>query len=59
MLLQTDGVAEGFSADVAAKRSGSTVGPPDVDLQSVGRGEHLRDRGETALDYSDRLTQPQ
>lgn len=37
VLLQTDSVAEGFSADVAAKRSRSTVRPPDVDLQSVRR----------------------
>lgn len=41
VLLQTDGVAEGFSADVAAKRSRSTVRPPDVNLQSMGRREHL------------------
>lgn len=37
VLLQTDGVAEGFPADAAAKRSRSTVRPPDVNLQSVGR----------------------
>lgn len=42
VLLQTDSVAEGFSADVAAKRSRSTVRPPDVDLQSVRRWEHLK-----------------
>lgn len=41
VLLQTDSVAEGFSADVAAKRPRSAVRPPDVDLQPVGRREHL------------------
>lgn len=37
VLLQTDGVTKGFSADAAAERSRSTVRPPDVNLQSVGR----------------------
>lgn len=37
VLLQTDGVAKGFSADIAAKRPRSTVRPPDMDFQAVGR----------------------
>lgn len=37
VLLQTDGVAEGLSADVAAERPRPAVGPPDVDLQPVRR----------------------
>lgn len=41
VLLQTDSVTKGFSADVAAKRSCSTVRPPDMNLKSVGCGEHL------------------
>lgn len=41
VLFQTDSVTEGFSADVASKRSCSTVRPPDMDLQSVGCGEDL------------------
>ena len=42
VLLQTDCMAKGFSADAAAKRSHSTVRPPDVNLQSVRCGEYLQ-----------------
>lgn len=42
VLLQTDCVAERFSTDAAAKRSRSTVWPPDVNLQPVGCREHLK-----------------
>lgn len=44
VLLQTDGVAEGFPADAAPKGPHSAVGPPDVNLQAVRRGEHLNTR---------------
>lgn len=42
VLLQADGVPEGLPADVAAKGSGSTVRPPDVNLKPMGRREHLK-----------------
>lgn len=42
MLLQTDGVAKGLPANAAAERSGSAVRTPDVDLQPVRGGEHLK-----------------
>lgn len=42
MLLQTDGVAKGLPTNAAAERSGSAVGTPDVDLQPVRGGEHLK-----------------
>lgn len=42
MLLQTDGMAKGLSTNTAAERSGSAVGAPDVDLQPVRGGEHLK-----------------
>lgn len=41
VLLQADGVAEGFPADAAAKWPCPAVGPPNVDLKSVRCGEHL------------------
>lgn len=41
VLLQADGVAEGFPTDVAAKWPRPAVGPSDVDLESVRCGEHL------------------
>jgi len=37
VLLQTDRVTKGFSADAAAERSHSAVRPPDVNLQSMRR----------------------
>ena len=45
VLLQADGVAEGLAADVAAEGSRAAVGPPHVDLQPVGRREHLQQTG--------------
>ena len=48
VLLQADGVAEGLAADAAAEGSRAAVGPPHVDLQAVGRREHLQtDRQDT------------
>lgn len=42
VLLQADGVAEGLPADAAAEGPRSAVGAPDVDLQPVGGGKHLK-----------------
>lgn len=41
VLLQTDCMAERFSADVAAKRPRPAVRSSDVNLQTMRRGEHL------------------
>lgn len=42
VLLQTDGVAKGLPANAAAEGSGSAVRAPDVHLQPVRGGEHLK-----------------
>lgn len=41
VLLQADSMAKAFPADLATKWPRPTVGPPDVDLKSVRRGEYL------------------
>lgn len=41
VLLQTDCVSKGFAADGTRKGPGAAVGPADVHLQPVRRGEDL------------------
>lgn len=59
MLLQANRVAECFPADAAAERSHPTVGPPDVDLQPMGRGKDLKANDQTVTEGTILLLKPE